>query len=39
MGPEKETAIQICFKTFHKLPDYFVFQGKQKSKCAMCKSE
>lgn len=39
MGSGKETAIQICFKAFHKLPAYFAFQGKQKSKRAMCKTE
>lgn len=39
MGSEKETAIQIYFKIFHKQPDYFVFQGKQKCKFAMWKTE
>lgn len=29
MGLQKESTIHICFKTFHKLTDYFVFQGNK----------
>lgn len=39
MVEKRKMKLRFVFMAFNKLPDHFVFQGKQIAKCTICKAQ